>query len=120
MHRRCPWPEAARLSQQRTVCNLPGESAGPTICSRMDPRGAASLGRESWDTWPTYDSAVLGFRDYWYPVAWSSTIGRKALPLTLLGDKLMLVRDAQGQARALRDRCPHRGVPLSLGRQEVP
>lgn len=34
----------------------------------MDTRGAASLGRDSWDTWPTYDAAVLGFRDYWYPI----------------------------------------------------
>jgi phenylpropionate dioxygenase-like ring-hydroxylating dioxygenase large terminal subunit len=86
----------------------------------MDKRGAASLGRQSWDTWPTYDAAVLGFRDYWYPVAWSKSIGRKPLALTPLGDKVMLVRDRDGQVRALDDRCAHRGVPLSLGRQEVP
>lgn len=29
--------------------------------------------------------------------------------------RLVLFRDAQGQVRALEDRCPHRGVPLSLG-----
>src|SRR5439155_26881268 len=79
-----------------------------------------SLGRQSWDTWPTYDAAVLGFRDYWYPVAWSKSVSRKPLALTLLGDKAMLLRDEHGQPRALQNRCPHRGVPLSLGRQEVP
>jgi phenylpropionate dioxygenase-like ring-hydroxylating dioxygenase large terminal subunit len=86
----------------------------------VDKRGAASLGRQQWDTWPTYDAAVLGFRDYWYPVAWSKSIGRKPLALTLLGEKVMLLRDERGQPRALHNRCPHRGVPLSLGRQEVP
>ena len=91
-------------------------SAGPMA----DKRGAASLGRQQWDTWPTYDAAVLGFRDYWYPVAWSKSISRKPLALTLLGDKVMLLRDEHGQPRALHNRCPHRGVPLSLGRQEVP
>src|SRR5437773_5344040 len=85
---------------------------------RMTAHGAASLGRDSWDTWPTYDAAVLGFRDYWYPVIWSRSLGRKPLAFTLLGEKVMLVRDAEGKPRALVNRCPHRGVPLSLGRQE--
>jgi phenylpropionate dioxygenase-like ring-hydroxylating dioxygenase large terminal subunit len=87
----------------------------------LSPRGAASLGREQWDTWPTYAAAVLGFRNYWYPVAWSGDLrrGAKPLALTLLGDRVMLLRDEDGQLRALRDRCPHRGVPLSLGKQEI-
>ena len=76
----------------------------------VDKRGADSLGREQWDTWPTYDAAVLGFRDYWYPVAWSKSISRKPLALTLLGENVMLLRDQHGQPRALHNRCPHRGV----------
>jgi phenylpropionate dioxygenase-like ring-hydroxylating dioxygenase large terminal subunit len=79
-----------------------------------------SNGRQSWDTWPTYDAAVLGLRNYWYPVAWSSQLGRRALGLTLLGEQVMLVRERPGGAvRALGNRCPHRGVPLSLGKQEA-
>jgi phenylpropionate dioxygenase-like ring-hydroxylating dioxygenase large terminal subunit len=36
--------------------------------------------------------------------------------LTLLGEKIVFIRDRQsGKAYALHDRCPHRGVPLSLG-----
>ena len=30
------------------------------------------------------------------------------------------MRDAQGVVHGLRDRCPHRGVPLSLGKEEFP
>lgn len=32
------------------------------------------------------------------------------------GEPIVLFRDADGVARALEDRCPHRRVPLSLGR----
>lgn len=36
--------------------------------------------------------------------------------LMLLGQKVLLARQADGQLFALRDFCPHRGVPLSYGR----
>lgn len=70
-----------------------------------------------WSTWPTYDSASLGFRNYWYPLMWAEQIGDKPVPVTLLGEKIMLIRDGD-DIRALHDRCPHRGVPLSLGRRQ--
>lgn len=38
------------------------------------------------------------------------------LPLQVAGERLVLLRDADGRARALVDRCPHRGVKLSLGK----
>jgi phenylpropionate dioxygenase-like ring-hydroxylating dioxygenase large terminal subunit len=74
----------------------------------------ASEGRRDWGTWPRYEAAVLGLRNYWYPVMWSGTLGSKPTPVTLLGEKIMFIRD-QGKAYALHDRCLHRGVPLSLG-----
>lgn len=86
----------------------------------MTPAPERGLGRRSWSTWPVYDAAELGLREYWYPVAWSREIGRKALPIEALGEKLMLVRDSNGRVTAMANRCPHRGVPLSLGRQEFP
>ena len=85
-----------------------------------DRNGAAAAGRRSWDTWPSYDAAALGLRNYWYPVAWSARVGRRAQGVILLGEKVMLVRDRDGKVRALANRCPHRGVPLSLGKQEAP
>ncbi|MFI5266477.1 MAG: Rieske 2Fe-2S domain-containing protein [Chloroflexota bacterium] len=84
------------------------------------PLAGGGLGRRSWNTWPAYDAAELGLREYWYPVVWSGRLGRKPVSVKVLGEDVMLLRDADGKARALANRCPHRGVPLSLGRQEFP
>src|SRR5579872_295056 len=40
----------------------------------------------------------------------------KRLAKMLLGEPLLLGRGGDGQAFALRDICPHRGIPLSCGR----
>jgi phenylpropionate dioxygenase-like ring-hydroxylating dioxygenase large terminal subunit len=40
---------------------------------------------------------------------------RKPVALQIAGERLVLFRDDRGQAAALQDRCPHRGVALSLG-----
>jgi phenylpropionate dioxygenase-like ring-hydroxylating dioxygenase large terminal subunit len=82
-------------------------------------RRLRSTGRQDWSTWPAYEAAALGLRNYWYPVLWSSQLGRAPVGVTLLGDRVMLMRD-RGTAYALQDRCPHRGVPLSCGVQEFP
>src|SRR5581483_8834741 len=74
---------------------------------------ASFSGRHDWSSWPRYDMAALGFREYWYPVLPSAELKRKAVARTLLGDRVVFVRD-NGQARALSDRCLHRGVPLSV------
>ena len=52
--------------------------------------------------YPNYDAAVLGFRNYWYPVMRSSELGRKPKAMTLFGEKIMFFRD-QGRACALED-----------------
>jgi phenylpropionate dioxygenase-like ring-hydroxylating dioxygenase large terminal subunit len=82
-------------------------------------RRLRAAGRQDWSTWPAYEAAVLGLRNYWYPVLWSSQLGRRPVGITLLGERVMLLRD-RGTAYALHDRCPHRGVPLSCGVQEFP
>lgn len=57
---------------------------------------------------------LLGF---WYPALRSAGLrGRTLKTATLLGVSLVLGRDARGRAFALRDTCPHRGMPLSFGR----
>ena len=55
-------------------------------------------------------------QDLWWAVARSEEVTSKA-PLSVdIGDQpVVLWRDAQGIARALEDRCPHRRAPLSLG-----
>src|SRR6266699_3605537 len=53
---------------------------------------------------------------FWYPALRSAEVrGRKLQQAMLLGVPLVIGRDARGQAFALRDSCPHRGMPLSFG-----
>jgi nitrite reductase/ring-hydroxylating ferredoxin subunit len=70
-------------------------------------------------SWPLYDAAELGFRHYWYPVIEARKLRRKPVAITVCGENIVLVRD-KDKVRALKDRCPHRGVPLSAGDQRFP
>jgi phenylpropionate dioxygenase-like ring-hydroxylating dioxygenase large terminal subunit len=54
-------------------------------------------------------------RNHWYAAAWSSEIGDKPLGRRLLGEPVVLFRQADRSVAALLDRCPHRLVPLSMG-----
>jgi phenylpropionate dioxygenase-like ring-hydroxylating dioxygenase large terminal subunit len=60
--------------------------------------------------------AEEGLADIWTPVALSSEVGTKPVPLRLASERLVLFRGADGRVGALLDRCPHRGVALSLGK----
>ncbi|HZP96475.1 MAG TPA: aromatic ring-hydroxylating dioxygenase subunit alpha [Candidatus Limnocylindria bacterium] len=53
-------------------------------------------------------------RRYWFPVALSADVADKPIPVTLLGEGVVLYRTTIGIA-ALHDLCIHRGTPLSLG-----
>ena len=62
---------------------------------------------------PGDPNAMYGF---WYPALRSERIrGRGLATAMLLEIPLVLGRDAAGRAFALRDACPHRGMPLSCG-----
>ena len=69
--------------------------------------------------WPRYAAAVLGFRNYWYPVLLSSQIRRLPVFLTMLGEELAFFR-RDGKVYCLEGRCAHRGVPLTVGRCDFP
>ena len=66
-------------------------------------------------TTPVAKPADDGFlRGFWYPAARSAEIrGRAVRPVMLLNFPLVVGRNTQGQAFALRDACPHRGYPFS-------
>jgi len=52
----------------------------------------------------------------WYVAAPAGNLARgKTLTVTLLGQPLLLGRANDGEVFALRDFCPHRGMPLSYG-----
>ena len=76
-------------------------------------------GRQDWSSWPNYQAAKAGFRGYWYPVCFSSQVGEKPRAVTLLGERLFVIRD-NGKVFGMKDRCPHRGVPLSYGNKQFP
>src|SRR5213596_2214146 len=55
--------------------------------------------------------------DFWYPAARSTEIrGQKLVTAMLLEVPLVLGRTSEGKVFAMRDSCPHRGIPLSYGR----
>ena len=52
----------------------------------------------------------------WYAAALSREVGREPLARRLLGQDVVLYRTAAGAPVALEDACPHRKLPLSMGR----
>lgn len=70
--------------------------------------------------WEKYKAVVGGLTEYWYPVATAAELRRKKrMVVTILGKQLVLFYE-QGGYYALLDKCPHRQVPLSMGRVEFP
>ena len=59
-----------------------------------------------------------GFANVWTAVTLSQSLRQEAVGMSIASTPVVLFRDAQGRARGLVDRCPHRGVALSLGKVE--
>src|SRR5262245_42423925 len=56
-------------------------------------------------------------RNTWYIGALTQEVTRLApLGRVILGEPIVFLRTRTGEVAALRDRCPHRFAPLSLGR----
>lgn len=55
-------------------------------------------------------------RSAWYPVAWEHEIGRQPYAARVLGQAVAVYRRTDGTYAALDDACPHRTLPLSMGR----
>ncbi len=54
-------------------------------------------------------------RNAWYVAAWARDVDNAPRRSTVLGEDIVLYRAASGDPVALRDRCPHRFLPLSQG-----
>ncbi len=61
-----------------------------------------------------YDNPAL--RNYWYPLATELEVAGRPVARTVLGERLVLYRDAADHIVAAADRCPHREAPLSAGK----
>ena len=55
-------------------------------------------------------------RNTWYPLAWSQDITHALTRRTVIEQNVALYRSSDGTVVALDDLCPHRMLPLSLGR----
>jgi renierapurpurin 18,18'-hydroxylase len=54
--------------------------------------------------------------NHWYPVAWADQLKPgQVMPVTLWQEAIALYRNADGQAFALEDACPHKGIELHKG-----
>ncbi len=81
------------------------EAVRPILQDKLDERKSVS---ES-------DAGFLW--DFWYPALRSTEVtGNQLKTAMLLEVPLVLGRTAGGKAFAMRDSCPHRGIPLSYGR----
>lgn len=61
------------------------------------------------------ERSVTFIRNAWYMGAWAEDVTDKPLGRMILGDPVVMFRTADGHVAVLRDICPHRAVPLSLG-----
>ena len=68
---------------------------------------ACTFEREDW----------LKLAGFWYPVALSREISNQPIAAKLIDEPLVIYR-VHGEVVVARDICPHRGVPLSMGRGE--
>ncbi|MEQ8346831.1 MAG: aromatic ring-hydroxylating dioxygenase subunit alpha [Sneathiellaceae bacterium] len=58
-------------------------------------------------------------RNAWYPLCWSDEVAGVALkPCMILGERVVLYRKGDGGIAALEDICPHKFLPLSMGRRK--
>lgn len=55
-------------------------------------------------------------RNAWYVAAWDRDVGAGLVPTTVLGEAIVMYRKLDGNVAALEDACPHRKLPLSMGR----
>jgi phenylpropionate dioxygenase-like ring-hydroxylating dioxygenase large terminal subunit len=75
-----------------------------------DTRSRISASRQ----YAPYVEADWGFKNAWYPALFSHELGENTVKgVTMLGHEIALRRSG-GRVYALRDRCAHRGVRLSL------
>src|SRR5437868_1466693 len=55
-------------------------------------------------------------KNYWYIAARAAGLRSRPIARTVLGERLVLFRQADGRPAALIDRCAHRNMALSRGR----
>jgi len=57
-------------------------------------------------------------RNQWYVIGWSRDIGADLYSRMVCGESILVFRKEEGTLAAMRDACPHRLLPLSMGLRE--
>jgi vanillate O-demethylase monooxygenase subunit len=55
-------------------------------------------------------------KNAWYCAAWASEVTGELFHRVIIGEDVLMFRDAQGTALAFSNFCPHRSAPLHMGR----
>jgi phenylpropionate dioxygenase-like ring-hydroxylating dioxygenase large terminal subunit len=120
------WTEDELVRTLETRAPVPPKAvAGPVFHAEWDrERACPSPGAPTVERTPAEHENFLltyGLRNKWYVIASSAEVTSAPLGMTRLGEQLVVWRDAGGRVHALEDRCPHRGIALSIGelRDEV-
>jgi phenylpropionate dioxygenase-like ring-hydroxylating dioxygenase large terminal subunit len=75
------------------------------------------VGGEQQQQTSTAAESAAPLREAWYYAIPGSRLKRRSLvPKIMLGEPVLIGRDDSGGIFALRDICPHRGMPLNAGR----
>lgn len=111
------WSADLLCAELRRLARPAEKPSGPTIRYAEEVKGAPPAEPQRSQSPAERMEFLLryGLRNQWYCVAASGDIGTKPVGLKRLGEKLVLWRDASGKVHACEDRCPHRGVALSIG-----
>jgi phenylpropionate dioxygenase-like ring-hydroxylating dioxygenase large terminal subunit len=83
-----------------TITNVPDETSFTSRVNEFTAEGEARIYRS--------------LRHFWHPVAYSRDLGDEPMPVTLMGQRLVVVRLA-GEVCVFDDLCAHRGSALSIG-----
>lgn len=85
------------------------------------PRGArssAGAGRETVDGNASAGASDMYVENAWYAAGWADDLADQPVARRILDKPVVVFRTEGGAAAAFDDCCPHRMVPLSLGRIE--
>jgi len=55
-------------------------------------------------------------KNAWYVAGWSSEFRNDLRTVKILDENIVMYRNSKGTVVALEDRCPHRSLPLSMGK----
>lgn len=114
------WTEDAFVRTLETHAPVPPKPvAGPVFHADWDrERAQLSAGAHAVERAADEHERFLlafGLRNKWYVIASSAEVTSAPLGITRLGERLAVWRDAAGRVHAIEDRCPHRGIALSIG-----